>query len=111
MKQLCSYKQQVTNFLFGDDVAKSVKEITDTNKAISTFAPYQYRGYGGKAPRVWVIYLDRGRGGYGQSYGRGYSRGGSFWYSQPRYPNQYSGYLTQRGKSAPKRKPGRGNQY
>ena len=60
--------------MFGDDVAKSMKEISDTNKALSTFAPSQYCGYGGKGPRIWGSFLGSGRGSYGQNYGRGDSK-------------------------------------
>lgn len=59
---LCSPSQKFTDFLYGDDISKNVKEIQDVNKIGTRIkGSYQYGGYGSYGNNGYQQYRGRGR--------------------------------------------------
>lgn len=75
MAPLCNYDKEVTSHLFGDDASKSVKDINETQRALSSSS------FKGKAPRT-KHFLGNG------ARNRGYTRP-DYYQTTPQYHYQY----------------------
>ena len=83
---LCSHNLQFTDFLFGDDVPKTVKDITDCSRISNRVGLNSGRGGGyrgrfstrgrGRGRYMRGHGASRGRGGYGYGDSKNYSRRG-----------------------------------
>ncbi len=60
-QQLCSSQTPVTKYLFGDDLGKAVKDITESNRLSHNIA---FRGRGRLRGGAFPGYHTRGKGGY-----------------------------------------------
>ena len=96
---LCTSDQPQTEWLFGDDLSKSLKEIGDVNRIGKTLVPKHTGNY--------TAY--RGRSSYGRanhySYGRGNFHKARGYYNKSKNYRQKRGYDRNKNVTAPRIKP------
>lgn len=80
-RQLCGSHNAITDFLFGDDLAKQIRDISDAQKVGQRMVPLKFRGSSFRGGNARVQPYRRGASGRGSSrpFLRGQSQGRRPW--------------------------------